>query len=96
MEELLRVADALKRRAGQRVYILTTHDDSGVRFVIGSSQGIAKGTIHCGKIAGAGAKVLGGGGGGRPDMAQAGGKDVAKLPEAVKLMRESAQAALRP
>jgi alanyl-tRNA synthetase len=35
------------------------------------------------------AKVVGGGGGGRPDMAQAGGKDPSKLPEALELARQT-------
>ncbi|MDD4769359.1 MAG: DHHA1 domain-containing protein, partial [Eubacteriales bacterium] len=45
---------------------------------------VAKG-IHAGKIIGAVARIAGGGGGGRPDMAQAGGKDPAKLDEALEL-----------
>jgi alanyl-tRNA synthetase len=44
--------------------------------------------LHAGKIIGAAAKVAGGGGGGRPDMAQAGGKDITKLNEALTAARE--------
>jgi len=44
---------------------------------------VAKG-IHAGNIIKEAAKVAGGGGGGRPDMAQAGGKDVSKIDEALK------------
>ncbi len=44
---------------------------------------VAKG-IHCGKIIKEIATIAGGGGGGRPDMAQAGGKDPNKLEEAIK------------
>jgi len=40
--------------------------------------------IHAGNIIKEAAKVAGGGGGGRPDMAQAGGKDVSKIDEALK------------
>ena len=39
--------------------------------------------FHAGKIVQAAAKALGGGGGGKPDMAQAGGPDASKLDEAV-------------
>jgi alanyl-tRNA synthetase len=40
--------------------------------------------LHAGRLIGSLAKVVGGGGGGRPDMAQAGGPLVEKLPEAVE------------
>ncbi|MEM7164726.1 MAG: alanine--tRNA ligase [Planctomycetota bacterium] len=90
MDEILRVADALKRRDGERVFVLASYDDGGVRFLVGSSAAVKKGQVHCGNIARDGAKTLGGGGGGRPDMAQAGGKDVAKLAEAMQLMRDAA------
>ena len=48
-----------------------------------TKDAIAKGA-HAGNIVKAVAKVCGGGGGGRPDMAQAGGKDVSKLDEALE------------
>jgi alanyl-tRNA synthetase len=89
MEELLRASDALKRRAGKRVFILAAFDESGVRFTVGTSQEAPGGVVHCGRIANQGAQVMGGGGGGRPDLAQAGGKDVSKLDEAVAGMREA-------
>ncbi|MFN0060208.1 MAG: alanine--tRNA ligase [Planctomycetota bacterium] len=94
IEELLRVADALKRRAGRRVFILASPTDEGARFVVGHSDELPKNTIHAGKIAGEGARLLGGGGGGRPDLAQAGGKDAAKLPEALKHMLALAESAV--
>ena len=43
---------------------------------------------HCGNIIKEAAKVAGGGGGGRPDMAQAGGKDVSKLADALAKAEE--------
>jgi alanyl-tRNA synthetase len=47
-----------------------------------SKEAINKG-IHCGKIIKEVSAIAGGGGGGRPDMAQAGGKNIEKLHEAV-------------
>jgi len=41
------------------------------------------------------AKAAGGGGGGRPDMAQAGGKDVSKIDEALRLAAEAAKAQIK-
>jgi alanyl-tRNA synthetase len=43
--------------------------------------------VHAGKLVGEVAKLVGGGGGGRPNMAQAGGKDPAKLAEALESAR---------
>ena len=49
-----------------------------------SKSAVAKG-VHAGKIIGEIAKVCGGGGGGKPDSAQAGGKDASKIDEALAL-----------
>ena len=57
---------------GEKVSILT----------MATKDAVAKGA-HSGNIVKAVAKLCGGGGGGRPDMAQAGAKDVAKLDEAL-------------
>jgi len=48
---------------------------------------VARG-LHAGKLVKEVAAVCGGGGGGRPDMAQAGGKDASKLDEALKVAAE--------
>ncbi len=50
------------------------------------AQAVAAG-LAAGKVVGAVAKVCGGGGGGKPALAQAGGKDASKLPEALALAR---------
>jgi alanyl-tRNA synthetase len=55
---------------------------------------LVKRGLHAGKIAGEIAKIVGGGGGGRPDMAQAGGKDPAKLDEALATAKEIIKKAL--
>jgi alanyl-tRNA synthetase len=47
------------------------------------SKDIAGKRVHAGKIIREVAKMVGGGGGGRPDMAQAGGRDASKLPSAL-------------
>ncbi|MFQ5653622.1 MAG: DHHA1 domain-containing protein, partial [Planctomycetota bacterium] len=55
---------------------------------------LPKGTVHCGRIAKQGVAILGGGGGGRPDLAQAGGKERARLGEALEAMRRAIAANL--
>ncbi|WP_181376657.1 DHHA1 domain-containing protein, partial [Paenibacillus agaridevorans] len=52
------------------------------------SADLVKQGYHAGKIIKEAAIVCGGNGGGRPDMAQAGGKDVSKLDEALKIAEE--------
>ena len=92
-DQLLVAADSLKRRKGQRAFVLASTGEDGVRFICGTSEEVPKGRVHCGKIAKMGAGILGGGGGGRPDMAQAGGKAVDQLDEALGAMAaELAQA----
>jgi len=44
--------------------------------------------VHAGNIAKAAAIITGGNGGGRPDMAQAGGKDITKVDDALEKVRE--------
>ena len=50
--------------------------------------------LHAGRIASEAAKAMGGGGGGRPEMAQAGGKEKEKLDEALGLVPELVRRAL--
>jgi len=50
--------------------------------------------LQAGKFIGAIAKICGGGGGGRPNFAQAGGRDASKLPEAIAAARKQLEAEL--
>ena len=56
-----------------------------------TKDAVAKGA-HCGNIIREAAKICGGGGGGRPDMAQAGGKDASKIEDALKAVEEALKA----
>ena len=93
-EQLLQVADALKRRGGDRAFILVSTGNDEIRFIVGTSESLPSGTVHAGQVAKMGAGILGGGGGGRPDMAQAGGKAVDRLPEAIDQMSRSLEDSL--
>ena len=59
-------------------------DDKVALVCVVSDDLITTKNIQAGKIVGAVAKILGGGGGGKPHLATAGGKDVAKLDEALR------------
>ena len=53
--------------------------------IVAATKDLTQRGIHAGKMIKEIAKVTGGGGGGRPDMAQAGGKDYSKLADALNL-----------
>ena len=65
-------------------------EDSKVQLIAAVTDDLVKKGLHAGKLVGQLAKLVGGGGGGRPTMAQAGGKDPTKLPEALALARQLA------
>lgn len=58
-----------------------------VSFVAAASPGAVKAGAGAGQLVGAVAKLCGGGGGGKPALAQAGGKDVSKVEEALEVAR---------
>jgi len=70
------------------VVVLGSVIEGKVQFIAMASKGaVAKGA-HCGKIIKEIASIAGGGGGGRPDMAQAGGKLPEKIDEAIDKVEE--------
>jgi len=74
------LGDKVKNKLGEGVILLATTKDGKVNFVaMATKEAVSKGA-HAGKIIKEVATIAGGGGGGKPDMAQAGGK----LPEKVK------------
>jgi alanyl-tRNA synthetase len=88
MDGLRSLADELKGKLPNAVIVLGATMDDNVNFVVAVPQNLVKSGIHAGKLVKEIAAVCGGGGGGRPDMAQAGGKDASKLDEALKLANE--------
>jgi len=82
--ELLREAiDKARDLMGSGVALLGSVTDGKVNFVAGVTQDLTK-RVQAGNLVKTVAPVTGGSGGGRPDMAQAGGKEPAKLDEALK------------
>ncbi len=81
---LRELGDKIRNNMQSGVVVLGSDYKGKVLFVaMATKDTVAKG-IHCGKIIKEIATIAGGGGGGRPDMAQAGGKDPNKLEEAIK------------
>ncbi|MDQ0362992.1 alanine--tRNA ligase [Breznakia pachnodae] len=78
------MASSIKDKLGSAVVFVASEDNGKVVFVASASKdAVAKG-INCGNLVKEAAQICGGNGGGRPDMAQAGGKDASKLDEAIK------------
>ncbi|MDP1086313.1 DHHA1 domain-containing protein, partial [Klebsiella pneumoniae] len=72
--------DDLRNKMKSGIALLATVADDKVQLVCTVTDDL-KSKYPAGKLVGAAAKVLGGGGGGKPHMATAGGKDISKLPE---------------
>ncbi|NLK01260.1 MAG: alanine--tRNA ligase [Clostridia bacterium] len=88
MEVLRSMADMLKDKIGTGVVLLgASPGDKTIFAAMATKDAVSRG-VHAGKLVGEVAKITNGGGGGRPDMAQAGGKDPSKLKEAVDAVAE--------
>jgi len=89
MESLKTAATRLLQKLGQGAVILASiPEPDKVNFVAAFSPEVNQRGLQAGKLVGEIAKICGGGGGGRPNLAQAGGKDVMKLPAALALAQE--------
>jgi alanyl-tRNA synthetase len=82
--------DRLRQKAGSSVIALGWADDGKVGLLVAVTDDLVKKGLHAGKLVGEAAKAAGGKGGGNPTLAQAGGKDPAKLGEALKLAKSLA------
>lgn len=88
MDSLRSMADLLKNKLGSGVIVLGASTGEKVNFVATITKDLLASGLHAGNMIREIAKITGGGGGGRPDMAQAGGKNPAKLQEALNLAAE--------
>ena len=77
------LADKLRDKDSAVVAVLAIHSGDKLNFVVACGKDAVKAGAHAGKIAGTVAAVCGGKGGGRPDSAMSGGKDVSKIAEAL-------------
>lgn len=84
MNQLRNMVDDLKQKAGSAIILLGSVTGEKVQLAAGISKDLITQGYHAGNLIKETAKRCGGGGGGRPDMAQAGGKDPEKLDEALQ------------
>ncbi len=83
-ETLREYADQLRQRAGSLALLLAAEIDGKVALLAAVSKDLVKRGVKAGDCVREAAKVVGGGGGGRPDLAEAGGKDVSRIDEALE------------
>ena len=81
MNGLRDLGDKLKGELGEGVVVLASENDGKVNLMAMATDGAMKSGAHAGNLIKAIAGIVGGGGGGRPNMAQAGGKDASKIDE---------------
>ncbi len=93
-EQLRATIDSLKKKATSYAIMLGSAEEQKVTFVAAVSDDLIARGLKAGDWIRETAKVAGGGGGGRPQMAQAGGKDPAKLGEALETARAHAHRAV--
>ncbi|MBR8833198.1 MAG: alanine--tRNA ligase [Stigonema ocellatum SAG 48.90 = DSM 106950] len=95
-ESLKTVAERLLQKLGNSsaVVVGSVPEEGKVSLVAAFSPEVNKKGLQAGKFIGNIAKICGGGGGGRPNLAQAGGRDASKLPEALESARTELHASL--
>ncbi|WP_010098959.1 alanine--tRNA ligase [Ornithinibacillus scapharcae] len=95
MNQLRTMVDDLKQKLGSVIILLATENDDKVQLAAGVSKDLIERGLHAGNLIKSAAQICGGGGGGRPDMAQAGGKDASKIMEALQYATEYVETNLR-
>ncbi|MFN7499777.1 MAG: alanine--tRNA ligase [Dolichospermum sp.] len=95
-ESLKDAAERLLQKIGNGAVVLGSIPEAGkVSIVAAFSSEVNKKGIQAGKFVGTIAKICGGGGGGKPNLAQAGGRDASKLPEALETAKNDLLAGLK-
>jgi alanyl-tRNA synthetase len=88
MNHLRTMVDDLKQKLGSAIIVLAAVQGEKVNLIAGVTDDLVKKGYHAGKLIKEVAARCGGGGGGRPDMAQAGGKDPSKVGEALQYVEK--------
>ncbi len=88
------LGDDMKQKLGKSVVIIASDNDGKVSLLVMASDDAVAAGIHAGNIIKAIAPIVGGGGGGRPNMAQAGGKDASGIDNALAAGVETAKGQL--
>ena len=95
MNGLRNLGDQLKEKLGEGVIVIASVLDGKVNLMATATDGAQKAGAHAGNLIKAIAGLVGGGGGGRPNMAQAGGKNPAGVDEALAKVAETVESQVR-
>lgn len=87
--------DRIRQKVGSSLVVFGSVEEDKVPLIVALSQDLVKKGLKAGDLIKPIADIVGGKGGGKPDMAQAGGKDASKLPAALAKAMELAQAAIQ-
>ncbi|MEE1015695.1 MAG: alanine--tRNA ligase [Lachnospiraceae bacterium] len=90
MNGLRELGDQLKEKIGEGIVVIASNVDGKVNLMATATDGAMKAGAHAGNLIKEIAKLVGGGGGGRPNMAQAGGKNPAGIDDAIAKAKEVA------
>ncbi len=93
-KELLEILDRVRGRLANAAILLATAVDGRVHLVASVSPELVERGVKAGAVVKSAAEAVGGGGGGRDTMAQAGGREPERLPEAMQAARSAIEAAL--
>jgi alanyl-tRNA synthetase len=92
---LLALSDQVRQKLGESVVVLGTAVEGRVHLVVNVAPEVVGRGVKAGDVVREAAQVVGGGGGGRDTMAQAGGRDPDKLPDAIAAARLAVERVLR-
>jgi alanyl-tRNA synthetase len=95
VDNLREMADWYRDKVGSGTAVLATVSDGKPLLIATVTDDLIKRGLRAGDLVREVAKIVGGGGGGRPNMAQAGGRDPEKIPEALAMVPGLVQAALK-
>ena len=93
-QDMRSLADSLRNQHGSAVIVLGTSSSDGSVSIVSSVTKDLTSKFHAGKLAGALAQAVGGKGGGRPDMAEGGGKDPSALDAELQKLRRDLESRL--
>ena len=94
MNGLRDLGDQLKEKIGEGIVVIASNVDGKVNLMATATDAAMKAGAHAGNLIKEIAKLVGGGGGGRPNMAQAGGKNPEGIDDAIAKAKEVAAAQL--
>lgn len=96
MNELRNLGDSLKEKLGSGVVMLASAQGADkVNLIVTATEDAVKSGAHAGNMVKACAAMVGGGGGGRPNMAQAGGKNAAGIDAAIEEAKKALESQIR-